>query len=84
MDELMKLPNVGKVLAGNLIKSGITTPEELYRVGAKEAFLRIRREVDPEACLHMLYGIKGAILGIPDSELPEDVREDLRAFFKSL
>lgn len=58
MSELSKLPNVGKVLESNLNAIGITTPEQLRATGAKEAFMNIRSEVDPGACLHMLYGIR--------------------------
>lgn len=84
MDELLKLPNVGKVLAEHLKAVGIETPEQLCAAGAKEAFLRIRAQRDPGACLHMLYGIAGAILGIPDTLLPGETKQDLKAFHKAL
>ncbi len=84
MSELSKLPNVGKVLEKNLVAVGIETPEALRAAGAQEAFLRIRRICDPGACLHMLYGIQGAILGIPDQMLPDETRRALRAFFRTL
>lgn len=82
--ELTDLPNVGKVLAANLAAVGITTPAELQEVGAKDAFLRIRAQVDPGACLHMLYGIEGAVEGIPDSRLSEETKAELKAFFRTL
>jgi DNA transformation protein and related proteins len=41
-------------------------------------------ERDLGACLHMLYGIQGAILGIPDKLLPADIKRELKAFFHSL
>ncbi|MGV8083578.1 MAG: TfoX/Sxy family protein [Coriobacteriia bacterium] len=82
--ELTDLPNVGKVLAANLAAVGITTPAELQEVGAKDAFLRIRAQVDPGACLHMLYGIAGAIEGIPDNRLSEETKAELKAFFWTL
>lgn len=84
MSELLKLPNVGKVLEGNLLAVGIETVEQLRQIGAEEAFWRIRLQRDPGACLHMLYGIQGAILGIPDKQLPFDVKEKLKGFFQSL
>jgi DNA transformation protein len=83
MGDLSSLPNVGKVLEKNLNDVGIHTPEELKQIGSKEAFLRIRL-IDPGACLHMLYGLEGAIDGVRDTLLPEFVKEDLKAFFKSL
>ncbi len=84
MSELSKLPNVGRVLEENLMTVGIETPKQLAEVGAKEAFLRIRLQRDPGACLHMLYGIQGAIEGIPDKLLSADTKQDLKAFFNHL
>jgi DNA transformation protein len=84
MSTLSGLPNVGKVLERNLLKVGIETPEQLRRAGAEEAFLRIRMHVDPGACLHMFYGIQGAIDGVPDKFLPDDTKERLREFYKTL
>ncbi len=84
MSGLSKLPNVGRVLEENLMAVGIETPEQLAEVGAKEAFLRIRLQRDPGACLHMLYGIQGAIEGIPDKLLSADTKQDLKAFFNHL
>jgi DNA transformation protein len=84
MSALSDLPNVGKVLESNLQKVSIKTPEQLRRIGAEEAFARIRMQVDPGACLHMLYGIQGAIDGIPDKLLPVQTKERLRLFYKTL
>jgi DNA transformation protein len=82
MGELSKLPNIGKVLEHYLNEIGIHTVRELHQIGAKEAFIRIRM-IDPGACLHV-YGIQGAIDGIKDSLLSEDVKNDLKAFYKKL
>lgn len=83
MGELMKLPNVGKVLEKNLNEIGIFTEEQLREMGSKEAFIRIRM-IDPGACLHMLYGLQGAIDGIKDSLLPESTKRELKEFYKNL
>lgn len=84
MGALSSLPNVGKVLEKNLNEIGIYTQEQLVETGSKEAFLRIRLEVDDGACLHMLYGIQGAIENIRDTQLPESTKQDLREFYNSL
>jgi DNA transformation protein len=84
MSALSDLPNVGKVLEDNLQKIGIETPEQLRSVGAEETFIRIRMLVDSGACLHMLYGIQGAIDGISDKFLSEQTKERLRLFYKTL
>ena len=84
MSALSKLPNVGKVLEENLLAVGIETPEQLREIGAKEAFIRIRLQRDHGACLHMLYGIQGAIEEIPDKLLAAEIKQNLKAFFNSL
>ena len=84
MDTLSNLPNVGKVLEENLRKIGIETPEQLQSMGAEEAFIRIRAGVDPGACLHMLYGLQGAIDGLPDKLLPVETKQKLKEFYKTV
>jgi len=84
MSDLASLPNVGTVLESNLLAVGIATPDDLRDVGSREAFVRIRETVDPGACLHMLYGLEGAVRGIADSGLPQDERDSLKAFVRDL
>lgn len=83
MSSLSELPNVGKVLEKNLMEAGIHTPEQLRAMGTKDAFLRIR-QIDPGACIQMLYGLHGAVEGIKDTTLSEETKKDLRMFFRSL
>ena len=84
MSQLSELPNVGKVLEASLRSVGIETPEQLRSAGAEAAFLRIRDQVDPGACLAMLSGIQGAIAGVPKKFLPSAVKQKLKEFYKSL
>lgn len=78
------LPNVGPKLAENLRRVGLETPEEFREAGAKEAFLRIRAQVDPAACFHQLTALAGAELGVPKKMIPAEKKAELRAFFDSL
>lgn len=78
-----KLPNIGKMAASLLTEAGIDTPDKLVKAGSKEAFLRIR-QIDPTACIRMLYGLEGAILGIPDKLVPQETKDELLRFFRSL
>ncbi len=84
MGSLSVLPNVGKVLEQNLNEIGIHTLEQLVETGSKEAFLRIRREVDTGACLHMLYGIQGAVEHVKYTQLSEETKKELKDFYNSL
>lgn len=83
MGELSTLPNIGNVLEKNLNDIGIDTPEQLQAIGSKEAFIRIKLN-DAGACLHMLYGLQGAIEGIRDTFLSENTKADLKKFYKTL
>ncbi len=82
--ELTELPNIGPVLAGNLRKIGIETPEELRKAGACDAFVRIRTLVDSGACLHQLEAIEGAAEGVRKSALSPEKRAELKTFYKNL
>lgn len=84
MSGLLSLPNVGKVLASHLQAVGIHTPQQLRDIGCKEAFLRIRQQVDPSACLQLFYGLAGAEMGLRDTLLPQDVKDELKAFYNAL
>lgn len=81
MNELSELPNIGVIVEGQLNQVGICTPEELKRTGAKQAWLKIQK-IDESACINRLLGLEGAIQGIKKNQLSDDVKEDLRAFYR--
>ena len=82
--ELTDLPNIGPKLAENLRRAGVGTPEQLREMGTREAFLRIRTQVDSTACFHQLTALAGAEAGIPKKALPREEKAALRVFFDSL
>lgn len=84
MDKLTDLPNISQVISANLQRAGIKTPEALREIGSKDAFLRIRAHVDEDACLNQLYALEGAVRGIRWHLLPDEVKEDLKSFKRSL
>lgn len=81
--KLTDLPNIGPVLAGNLKAVGLDTPEALKNVGAEEAWLRVRLNVDSGACFHQLQALAGAVAGIPKKELSPERKAELKAFFSA-
>ena len=81
MGELSNLPNIGKVVEEQLLRVGIDSAEELKRIGAREAWLRIR-QIDESACIHRLMALEGAIRGVKKSMLPDEVKADLKAFYQ--
>ena len=82
MNELPRLPNIGPVLAENLRRIGVETPEQLRAMGARDALLRIRASVDAGACLHQLEALEGAVEGIPKKLLSPEKKAELREFFQ--
>ena len=81
MGELAKLPNIGSVVEEQLRQVGITTLKQLEETGAQEAWLKIQA-IDPSACIHRLQGLEGAVRGIPKKELPEEVKAELKEFYR--
>ena len=83
MGELEKLPNIGKVVEGQLNEVGITTLEQLKELGSRQAWLKIK-SIDDSACIHRLYSLEGAIRGIRKTQLPEDVKAELKEFYQQM
>lgn len=81
MGELSKLPNIGKTVEEQLAQAGIVTADELRKIGAKAAWLKIR-QIDPSACIHRLLALEDAIEGVQKSLLPGAVKADLKAFYQ--
>jgi hypothetical protein len=75
---LTDMPNIGREVARLLAVAGIRTPQQLTRVGAVEAALRIGsvRPDDPP-CRSMLAGLEGAIRSVRWHAIPKAEREAL-------
>ena len=80
MDELSKLPNIGKVLSKQLNDVGISTVDDLIDMGSREAWLKIR-EVDESACFNRLMALEGAIQNIRWHDLSEKDKKSLKDFY---
>lgn len=81
MGELSKLPNIGKVVEEQLMQIGIRTEDELKRTGSKAAWLKIQ-EIDESACINRLMALEGAIRGVKKTQLPDDIKADLKDFYQ--
>lgn len=82
MSELSKLPNIGKMVEQQLLQVGIKSADELKNVGAREAWLKIQA-IDASACIHRLMALEGAIRGVKKTELSENIKADLKEFYKA-
>jgi DNA transformation protein len=83
MNDLTKLPNIGAILAGDLMAAGIADAQTFKKMGAKKAFLALKMD-DPGACFNKLCALEGAIEGIRWHHLTPEKKAELKAFLNSL
>lgn len=69
------LPNVDRALERRLWQAGIRRVDDLYLLGAKASFLKVKAR--PQNELKLLFAIAGAIEGCHSTVLPKALREDL-------
>ena len=81
MGELSKMPNIGQAVEEQLIAVGINTSDDLIKLGAKAAWLKIQ-EIDESACIHRLMALEGAIQGANKTMLSDETKADLKEFYK--
>lgn len=79
--DLLQQPNIGKDTATKLIQVGITSFAELKEAGTEQAFLRLQT-LDAGACIQLLFGLEGAIEGIPYTQLSPQKKQELREFHR--
>ena len=77
MTDLEATPNIGKVLAGRLRAAGITTREQLEKLGDEAAFGRLRATLPDDACTHTRLALAGAVRNIRWHDLDERLRAEL-------
>ena len=70
------LKNIGPVSLGWLREAGIRSRADLIRLGAVQAYLRIKTH-QSRASLNLLWALAGAERGLRWNRLPDDARERL-------
>jgi len=78
LEELERMRNLGRVSAARLRAVGIATPEDLKRVGAIEAYVRLRRAFPAAIKVTALYALHGAVTGVRWYALSEEIKAALR------
>lgn len=81
MQKTSALVNIGSVLEEKLAAVGISSAEELIKKGSREAFVLLKMK-DPGACISTLYALEGAVHGIRHGHLPQNKKEELKAFYR--
>jgi DNA transformation protein and related proteins len=75
---LERMRNLGPVIAGRLRAVGIETPEELRKLGAIDAYVRLKLAFRTETTHSHLYALHGAVTDVRWYALPEGARAALR------
>ena len=79
MAELTSMMNIGKEMAKKLDSVGIGSAEELLRLGAEQAFLKVKGSY-PNVCLVHLYALEGAVCNVEFNSLSKDRKKELKEF----
>jgi len=79
-NDLISLPNIGKMLAERLDHADIHNYDDLATIGSIEAVLRVK-EANLDACYNMLYALEGAIQGVRWHAIPKEERAQLKVEF---
>ncbi len=75
--DLERMLNLGPISAARLRAVGIETQDDLRRLGAVEAYVRLERGFPVETTQISLYVLQGALSGVRWYELPEELRAAL-------
>lgn len=78
---IIKITEYRKKVEEQLIQVGINSVDELKKVGAKAAWLKIQ-EIDELACINRLMALEGAIEGVKKTMLSDEVKADLKEFYQ--
>ena len=78
MTPLRSLKNIGDTTAGWLESIGIHSEVDMDRIGAVEAYKRLKAAYPDRVTLNALYAMHGALLGIPWNLLPKAMKEELK------
>lgn len=76
MTPVARLPNLGPKSAEMLARAGVTTVEELRRIGAVAAYVRVQR-AGQRASLNLLWALEGALTGLPWQQVAQEHRTSL-------
>lgn len=77
-NDLERMKNLGPISAARLRAVGVETPDELRRLGAVEAYVRLRRAFPSQTTHIMLYALHGALADVRWYELSDEVTAALR------
>ena len=72
------MKNMGPKSRQWLASVGIHTLDDVARTGVVETYRRVKAAYPEKVSLNLLYGLQAALLDLPWSELPPDMKEELK------
>ena len=84
MSDLTSLKNIGERSSGWLVAAGIETTADLERIGPVDCWRCVKQVFTNEATIVLLYALQGALLDLPWTELPDEIKRCLVAAARSL
>lgn len=79
MTPIDTLRNIGPKTREWLIDAGIDSVETLHELGAVETYMRLKRLYPDRVSLNALWGLQAALMDMPWTQLPDDIKAELRA-----
>ena len=72
------MKNIGPKSSEWLASVGIHTLDDVAALGVVETYKRVKAAYPDKVSLNMLYGLQAALLDLPWSELPADIKAELK------
>ena len=72
------MKNIGPKSSEWLASVGIHSLDDVAALGVVETYKRVKAAFPDKVTLNMLYGLQAALLDLPWSELPADIKAELK------
>jgi DNA transformation protein len=70
--------NIGPKSREWLASIGVHTMDDVVQIGVVETYKRVKAAYPEKVSLNLLYGLQAALLDLPWTELPPDIKEELK------
>ena len=79
MTKPTKLKNVDAKTTSWLNQIGIYDIDDIERIGVVEVYRRLKETYPDKVSLNALWGLQGALLDIPYTQIPQSIKDELLA-----
>ena len=70
--------NIGPKSREWLASIGVRTMDDVVQIGVVETYKRVKAAHPEKVSLNLLYGLQAALLDLPWTELPPDIKEEVK------